>query len=44
MRFDRTLSQLIVGQKNESEECVRLTAPAVRFLRCDDPVRRPFNA
>ena len=44
MRFNRTLGRLIVGHTNKSEECVRLTALAVRFLRCDDPVRRPFNA
>ena len=44
MRFNRTLCRLTVGHTSEFKECVRLTALAVRFLRCDDPVRRPFNA
>ena len=44
MRFNRTLGRLTVDHTNQFEECVRLTAPAVRFLRCDDLVRRPFNA
>jgi len=44
MRFNRTLGRLNVGHTNESKKCERLTALAVRFLTCDDPVRRPFNA
>ncbi len=44
MRFDRTLGRLTVDQLTNFFECVRLTAPAVRFLSSDDPVRRSFNA